>query len=513
MLWGAVTAALTAAFYAALLVHPPAPCGADGSFCADPPARACARLRAHLGAHLHGQDAARDLLADAVCDHLADPNPGKPLVLSLHGSPGVGKSYFHQILAQALYDATDLEDEDANLDDDASRRRTLGDGRGGGDAGEPEPPEPSRRTDEGARARDAADSPRSLSALALAARDGAARAFSLAAAFGGFAGGVGPGPSSAAGSPRPSPSATRSRRLRPRRCPGSDCPGYLLVFGADYVTSEARAQARALRDAVFAHLSRFPESVVVIEEYDKMSCPARGVLKQLLDKGRDAEVAFHRSVFVLEANVGFVKIKKTLDERTREKTTREDDTRTSHFSDASLTADEMTRAQRTLRDVVFERWASEGCEDRWDTAKAVGAVDHFAPFSPMTRRAVERVIRSQLEERARAKKEAGEVREMTWEEPAVVKFLASRVEFEGAYAIEGGKEARSTISRFATRATTRLAAARGGEGLGGVRVHLWVAPGGRELVASERASDREEGGGGKEEEGGRPRSERASDGP
>ena len=105
MFWGAVTAALTAAFYAALLVHPPAPCGADGSFCADPPARACARLRAHLGAHLHGQDAARDLLADAVCDHLADPNPGKPLVLSLHGSPGVGKSYFHQILAQALYDA------------------------------------------------------------------------------------------------------------------------------------------------------------------------------------------------------------------------------------------------------------------------------------------------------------------------------------------------------------------------------------------------------------------------
>ena len=231
-----------------------------------------------------------------------------------------------------------------------------------------------------------------------------------------------------------------------------------------------------------------------------MSCPARGVLKQLLDKGRDAEVAFHRSVFVLEANVGFVKIKKTLDER--EKTTREPPEDTSHFSDASLTADEMTRAQRTLRDVVFERWASEGCEDRWDTAKAVGAVDHFAPFSPMTRRAVERVIRSQLEERARAKKEAGEVREMTWEEPAVVKFLASRVEFEGAYAIEGGKEARSTISRFATRATTRLAAARGGEGLRGVRVHLWVAPGGRELVASERASDREEGGGGKEEEGG-----------
>ena len=164
------------------------------------------------------------------------------------------------------------------------------------------------------------------------------------------------------------------------------------------------------------------------------------------------------------------------------------------------------------------------CTNRWQFA-TFSAVQRFVPHEEKPVLAPDVpiylghflqfrcVIRSQLEERARAKKEAGEVREMTWEEPAVVKFLASRVEFEGAYAIEGGKEARSTISRFATRATTRLAAARGGEGLGGVRVHLWVAPGGRELVASERASDREEGGGGKGEEGGRPRSERASDGP
>ena len=83
---------------------------------------------------------------------------------------------------------------------------------------------------------------------------------------------------------------------------------------------------------------------------------------QTLFKSKITEVAFHRSVFVLEANVGFVKIKKTLDERTREKTTREPPEDTSHFSDASLTADEMTRAQRTLRDVVFERWASEASE-------------------------------------------------------------------------------------------------------------------------------------------------------
>ena len=53
-----------------------------------------------------GQSLAAHLLADAVCDHVENPRAGKPLVASLHGSPGIGKSYFHQLLAQALYNAT-----------------------------------------------------------------------------------------------------------------------------------------------------------------------------------------------------------------------------------------------------------------------------------------------------------------------------------------------------------------------------------------------------------------------
>ena len=39
-----------------------------------------------------------------------------------------------------------------------------------------------------------------------------------------------------------------------------------------------------------------------------MGCPARGMLKQLLDKGANGNATFHRSVFVLEANLGFVEI-------------------------------------------------------------------------------------------------------------------------------------------------------------------------------------------------------------
>ena len=98
-----VAAAVTAVVYAALLATTRIPCGADGTFCRE---GACERVRAHLAANLHGQDTAVNLLADAVCDHVASPRPNKPLVASLHGSPGIGKSYFHQLLAQALYNAT-----------------------------------------------------------------------------------------------------------------------------------------------------------------------------------------------------------------------------------------------------------------------------------------------------------------------------------------------------------------------------------------------------------------------
>eukprot|EP00740_Mantoniella_antarctica_P023277 CAMPEP_0198679992 /NCGR_PEP_ID=MMETSP1468-20131203/3812_1 /TAXON_ID=1461545 /ORGANISM="Mantoniella sp, Strain CCMP1436" /LENGTH=121 /DNA_ID=CAMNT_0044419481 /DNA_START=303 /DNA_END=668 /DNA_ORIENTATION=+ len=89
-----------------------------------------------------------------------------------------------------------------------------------------------------------------------------------------------------------------------KQCPGRDCPGYKIIFGTDYTVAEQEEQGRMLRDAIIDHLRVFPEAVVVIEEYDKMGCPARGMLKQLLDKGTAANTTFYRAVFVLESNVG-----------------------------------------------------------------------------------------------------------------------------------------------------------------------------------------------------------------
>ena len=66
-------------------------------------ANACAGLERHVTSRLVGQELAVRQATDAICDHLQNENPLRPLVLSVHGPPGVGKSLFHYLAAQALY--------------------------------------------------------------------------------------------------------------------------------------------------------------------------------------------------------------------------------------------------------------------------------------------------------------------------------------------------------------------------------------------------------------------------
>lgn len=52
---------------------------------------------------LVGQELAVYQACDAICQHLKDEQPQQPLVLSVHGPPGVGKSLMHLLLARILY--------------------------------------------------------------------------------------------------------------------------------------------------------------------------------------------------------------------------------------------------------------------------------------------------------------------------------------------------------------------------------------------------------------------------
>lgn len=208
------------------------PCGGDGTFCVPD---ACRRLRSHLAHHLHGQATATDLLADAICDHVENPRPGKPLVASLHGSPGVGKSYFHQLLAQSLYNATDEEYRWP----DAAGGGGGGDGWGGG-------------IERGREVLDAGGG--------VGERGGwlsAATSYARGNLEGDFFGDGRVGTSGGGAFGESHGRQPRGRALK--ECPGRDCPGYKIIFGTDYVVREQEEQGRMLRDAIIDHLRVFPE--------------------------------------------------------------------------------------------------------------------------------------------------------------------------------------------------------------------------------------------------------------
>lgn len=60
-------------------------------------------LECDLAQHLAGQHLARALVVKALKTFVQDPAPTKPLVLSLHGWTGTGKSYVSSLLAHYLF--------------------------------------------------------------------------------------------------------------------------------------------------------------------------------------------------------------------------------------------------------------------------------------------------------------------------------------------------------------------------------------------------------------------------
>ena len=65
--------------------------------------------------------------------------------------------------------------------------------------------------------------------------------------------------------------------------------------------------------------------------------------------------------------------------------------------------------------------------------------------------AVKSIVHSQLVERGRIKKHRRELGRLEWDDD-VLERLVDEVEFEGKYAIEGGKEVSIVLSRCVTRA-------------------------------------------------------------
>lgn len=282
-----------------------------------------------------GQDLALRQISDAVCDHLANKAPKKPLVLSLHGPPGVGKSFFHQLAAQALY------------------------------------------------------------------------------------------------SPRPHPDL---------QCPGHDCAGYKVLFGLDFTEDDRQAQHAALRNAIFKHVQSNPESLLVIEEYDKLDCHMRGFFRQLLQGNMVGNISLAKSIVVLESNTGYTKFPKLLESaKSREKIS-------------------SVKAQQLLKDLVYLRWLSEKCEETADTLKMVSLVDFFLPFFPLERVHIEELFQKRIQYKINSMKSQRVIPKdcrIEWNKE-VIDFLTNKVEFNGLYPIEGGKEVATMMSRYVSRPLRHL---------------------------------------------------------
>lgn len=217
---------------------------------------------------------------------------------------------------------------------------------------------------------------------------------------------------------------------------------------------------KELRHNLMNHVRGFRESLLVIEEYDKMDCKSRGLLKELIDHAQVEKIRWGKSVVILESNSGYLQLMKLLRETTQGHSNSEHDHGLSDSTIAALLEIEKEnffaeKAQKILKDIVFDIWhkndEKECSSERVGTLKTLGMIDMFVPFFPLQRMDIEKLFENLLTMRSDFEINKGSIRSMTWHKN-VVKFLASRVEYEGEFSIEGAKEGRPTMSRHVTRA-------------------------------------------------------------
>ena len=440
----------------------------------------CANTRRRVERAVFGQEESTEMLLDAICDKFREidfserygggddeNNVLKPLVMSIHGSPGVGKSHFHRVLARAAYGV--------NENNKGKEEQNRGKG-----------------------------------------------AKIMTRAFRNF--------------------VQKVSSDGKKTCPGALCPAYKILFGAEYVEKDRARQKRMIVSNLRAHLRRFPESIVVIEEYDKLPCEVRSVLRQLFDSGRvmqstpssrrrrrkkkrgklsrffwrrgdddeevgvtakngeeddeyeddgndtfedydvngeKREVLGNKAIFILEANAGFVHIHGAAEADRKRR-----------LGDASKKSDSEperggnhVELSRALKNAMFTKWEKEHCEDFHDTVKVLSSIEYFVPFQPLDEDALKQIANAHLEYRSKyfienefissmlttlaSKPSSNAVAlpsvdaikrrinvTLRWDD-SLLAFLARESEFEGEFAIEGGKEVKSTLSRTVTRAIRR----------------------------------------------------------
>lgn len=75
-----------------------------------------------------------------------------------------------------------------------------------------------------------------------------------------------------------------------------------VVYGLDFPAEQRAAQLEAVRKAILEHVAWARDPLVVIEEYDKLDCAARAMLRDLLDHadpGSGLSRCVHRHILII----------------------------------------------------------------------------------------------------------------------------------------------------------------------------------------------------------------------
>ncbi len=76
----------------------------------------------------------------------------------------------------------------------------------------------------------------------------------------------------------------------------------------DYISAEREQQLALLRASLLEHCRRHPESLIVVEEYDKLDCSTRGFLRQLIENAQTGNVSLDRQVGFAETVISMAPI-------------------------------------------------------------------------------------------------------------------------------------------------------------------------------------------------------------
>ena len=196
------------------------------------------------------------------------------------------------------------------------------------------------------------------------------------------------------------------------------------------------AQIGLVRSAILRHSSTVTDPLIVIEEYDKLDCQSRAMLRQLISNPEAANTTLNRAIILMESNLGMSDLEQMVV--------------SSKAKGQGKTHVSAEAAEKVLRNAVFSSWRHSGCNEEYsDTLKIISLVDFFLPFFPLERDSVTELMRRELKGWAAVLwHEKHTV--MRWDE-GVVKFLVSKVDFDGDFPLEGGKQARNVATRHLAR--------------------------------------------------------------